>query len=156
MIAAVAAVNRRTIVIANAGGPVLMPWLADVPAVVLSWYAGQQGGAALARVLAGDVDPGGRLPVTFGVRESDYPARSPRQYSGVDFAKRYSEGAFIGYRHFDVHRIEPLFCFGHGLSYTELRYDHLHVDRPAAQGVRVRVTVRNIGNRTGTRSCSSI
>ena len=121
-----------------------MPWLAKVPTVLIAWYAGQQDGAALARVLAGDVDPGGRLPVTFGRRESDYPARSPERYPGVDFVENYGEGAFIGYRHFDALEIEPMFCFGHGLSYTSFSYE-----RPA--GHEAAAPQRNRDTRAGHR-----
>lgn len=152
LIAAVVAENPNTIVVANVGGPVTMPWLPHVPTVLIGWYAGQQDGTALARVLAGDVDPGGRLPVTFGLRQSDYPARNAERYPGVDFVEHYSEGAFIGYRHFDAREIEPMFCFGHGLSYTTFRYENLRVTRQDHAGaieVRVRVTVVNTGKCAG-------
>ncbi len=162
LIAAVAARNRRTVVVSNAGGPVTMPWLGDVAAVVQAWYAGQQDGAALARVLAGDVDASGRLPVTFGRREADYPARRPQQYPGVTvrgphqpdvtFSERYSEGRLIGYRHFDARGIEPLFCFGHGLSYTSFAYRDAHVrvtGSGASTTVHVAVAVLNTGARAG-------
>ena len=151
LIAMVAAVNSRTLVVSNAGGPILMPWLQQVPAILVSWYAGQQDGEALARVLAGDVDPAGRLPVTFGRHAEDYPARRARQYPGVDFVETYSEGPFIGYRHFDEYDVEPLFCFGHGLSYTRFAYEELHIDQTTRRGrpVQVRVTVRNVGDRDG-------
>jgi beta-glucosidase len=152
LIAAVAAANPRTIVVANVGGPVTMPWLAKVPTVLIGWYGGQQDGTALARVLAGDVDPGGRLPVTFGRHESDYPARSPERYPGVDFVENYGEGAFIGYRHFDALEIEPMFCFGHGLSYTTFRYQDMQVTKQQHDGaleIRVQVSVVNTGDRAG-------
>jgi beta-glucosidase len=143
---------HSTVVVANVGGPVTMPWLPQIRTVLIAWYAGQQDGAALARVLAGDVDPGGRLPVTFGRHESDYPARMAESYPGVDFVEHYREGAFIGYRHFDAHHIEPMFCFGHGLSYTSFRYERFHVTKHDDHGsieLRVQVTVVNTGDRAG-------
>ena len=153
LIAALAArTPAPTIVVGNVGGPVTMPWWRHVPTVLIAWYAGQQDGAALARVLAGDVDPGGRLPVTFGRHESDYPARKTESYPGVDLVEHYREGAFIGYRHFDALHIEPMFCFGHGLSYTTFRYERLRVTRRVhhdALEVRVQVTVVNTGDRAG-------
>lgn len=158
LVAAVAAANPRTVVVCNAGGPVRMPWRSDVPAVLAAWYAGQQDGEALARLLAGDVSPAGRLPVTFGRREADYPARTARQYPGVpatgdhqpdlDFEESYREGDLIGYRHFDARGIEPMFCFGHGLSYTTFEYRRMAVGARHGK-VWVEVTVRNTGDRPG-------
>jgi beta-glucosidase len=150
LIAAVAAANPRTIVVLETGGPVLMPWVDQVPAVVEAWYPGQEGGSAIAAALFGDVDPGGRLPATFPRDEGDKPANTPEQYPGVAENAQYSEGVFIGYRHYDEHGIEPLFPFGHGLSYTTFDYSRLRVRRPRRDGtVRVRVRVKNSGPRTG-------
>jgi len=150
LIAAVAAANPRTIVVLETGGPVLMPWVDQVPAVLEAWYPGQEGGTALARVLFGDVDPGGRLPATFPRNENDKPANTPQQYPGVAEEATYSEGVFVGYRHYDENAIEPLFPFGHGLSYTTFAYDRLRVRARRDGRVRVRVRVQNTGLRAGT------
>ncbi|MGI8334016.1 beta-glucosidase [Actinomadura scrupuli] len=146
LIAKVAAANPRTVVVLETGGPVLTPWAGQVAAVVEAWYPGEQGGTALARVLYGDVDPGGRLPVTFPAAEGDTPvAGDPRRYPGVDGTATYSEGVMVGYRHYDANGITPSFPFGFGLSYTTFGYGDLAV-RPGG----VSVTVTNTGQRTGT------
>ena len=151
LIEAVAGANPRTVVVLQTGGPVLTPWADRVSAVVEAWYPGQQAGPAIAAVLFGEVDPGGRLPVTFPVRARDIPtAGNRRQYPGVAERAEYSEGVFIGYRHYDEHGIRPAWPFGHGLSYTRFRYGKLRIDRSATGlGADVRVRVRNVGDRRG-------
>ncbi|WP_067478243.1 beta-glucosidase family protein [Actinomadura hibisca] len=145
LISAVAAANPNTIVVLETGGPVLTPWAGRVKGIVAAWYPGQQGGEALARVLYGDVDPGGRLPVTFPVAAGDAPtAGNPAQYPGVNKTVAFSEGVFVGYRHYDAKRIKPRFPFGHGLSYTTFRYGGLAVTPTGVQA-----TVTNTGSRTG-------
>ncbi|WP_394847898.1 glycoside hydrolase family 3 C-terminal domain-containing protein [Pendulispora brunnea] len=151
LVAAVAAANPRTVVVLSSGAPVNMPWASAVPSVLETWYAGEQDGAALADVLFGDAEPAGRLPVTFPVEAADGPIRSPEQYPGVDLRYTYAEKLEVGYRWFDAHAIEPLFPFGHGLSYTSFAYSHLGIERPAPDGsVRISFDVRNTGARTGT------
>ena len=129
LIDAVAAVNRRTIVVLNTGGPVLMPWLHHVEGVLEAWYPGQQFGAALASVLFGDSDPGGRLPITFPAGDAQGPAppTRPERYPGVNGEQRYDEGIFVGYRWYDQFRQQPLFPFGYGLSYADFRFRDLRV-----------------------------
>lgn len=145
LIRAVSAANPRTVVVMQTGAPVLTPWAGDVAALVEAWYPGQQGGHAVARMLYGDVDPGGRLPVTFPVAERDTPTGTDRRrYPGVNGKVHYSEGIFVGYRHYDARGIAPRFPFGHGLSYTTFAYRDLVV-RPRS----VTVTVVNTGGRTG-------
>jgi beta-glucosidase len=142
----VAAVNPRTVVIVNAGAPVTMDWADHVPAVLQLWYPGQEGGDALADVLFGDVNPSGRLPLTFPQRLEDTPAylNDPGEAGHV----LYGEGVFVGYRFYEARRIEPRFAFGHGLSYTTFAYGDLAVrDRQAA--IEVAVDVTNTGARTG-------
>jgi beta-glucosidase len=152
LIAAVARANPRTVVVLNSGGPLLMdPWIASVPAVVQAFYPGQEGGRALADVLLGDADPAGRLPVTFPRRWEDSPAYG--HYPGKDGAVRYEEGIFVGYRHFDRAGLEPLFPFGHGLSYTTFTYENLNVSPSALTGdgkLTVSLDVKNTGARDGT------
>jgi beta-glucosidase len=150
LIEAVAAANRRTIVVLDNGGPVLMPWLNRVSAVVEAWYPGQQFGAALASVLFGDSDPGGRLPVTFPASDFQGPApvTRPERYPGIDNEVRYDEGLLVGYRWYDATGQRPLFPFGYGLSYTRTRIDDLRV-WSRGDHVTASVRVTNVGDRAG-------
>ena len=116
LVAAVVAANPNTVVVLNTGSPVTMPWLDDVPAVVQLWFPGQEIGDALADVLTGAAEPGGRLPVTFPRRIDDTPAFA--HHPGTDGRAVYGEGLLIGHRWYDAHDIEPLFPFGFGLGYT--------------------------------------
>jgi beta-glucosidase len=139
----VAAANRRTIVVVNAGAPVLLPWAEDVPAVLLTWFGGQEFGHALADVLLGAAEPGGRLPTTWPATTEGLPAVRPQ-----DGVLAYDEGLFIGYRAHDRDDRAPRFPFGHGLGYTE--WDYLDVTAAAADDDRtLRVTLRNTGDRRG-------
>ncbi|MFC4440280.1 MULTISPECIES: glycoside hydrolase family 3 C-terminal domain-containing protein [Natrialbaceae] len=95
-----------------------------------TWYPGQTDGEALADVLFGDADPGGRLLVTFGRSPADYPTADEAAFPATDDVARYDEGVFVGYRYFDEHDLEPLFPFGHGLSYATSEYDDGTVPRP--------------------------
>jgi beta-glucosidase len=151
LIDAVAAVNRRTIVVLNTGGPVLMPWLDHVEAVLQAWYPGQQFGTALAAVLFGDSDPGGRLPITFPASDTQEPAppTRPERYPGVNGEQRYDEGIFVGYRWYDQFRQRPLFPFGYGLSYADFRFGDLRV-RPDHGGVMATTRVTNTSRRAGS------
>jgi beta-glucosidase len=151
LIDAVAAVNRRTIVVLDGGGPVLMPWRDRVAAVLEAWYPGQQFGAALAAVLFGDRDPGGRLPVTFPASDTQGPAppTRPERYPGVNGDERYDEGLLVGYRWYDATGQHPLFPFGYGLSYARFRFGDLRVkvDRDA---VIASARVTNTSDRAGS------
>jgi len=146
LIRAVAAANRRTIVVVNAGAPVAMPWADDVAAIIQLWFPGMEGGNALADVLFGDVNPSGRLPTTFPRRLEDCPATP--YYPGQNGVVQYTEGMLVGYRHYDRARIAPKFCFGHGLSYTRFEYANLRVSSDASV-VHGSVEVTNAGNRSG-------
>jgi beta-glucosidase len=152
LIEAVAGVNRRTIVVLNTGGPVLMPWLGRVDAVLQAWYPGQQFGTALAGVLWGDSDPGGRLPVTFPASDAQGPAPPgrPERYPGVGGQERYDEGILVGYRWYDEFRQRPLFPFGYGLSYARFRFDGLHVSVARDGSVSASVRVTNVSGRAGS------
>ncbi|WP_189426108.1 beta-glucosidase [Devosia pacifica] len=155
LIEAVASANPRTIVVLQTGGPVEMPWLERVSAVLEAWYPGQEAGNAIADVLTGAAEPGGRLPQTFPVKWLDNPAHSQNRevYPGQDGHVRYAEGVFIGYRHYDKHGIAPLFPFGFGLSYTQFALSDPAVDetRFEADGsATVSVTVENTGSRPGS------
>jgi beta-glucosidase len=125
-----------------------MPWIDEVPTVVLAYYPGQEGGHAVANVLTGEVNPSGKLPVTFPKRLEDNP--SFINYPGHREV-RYGEGIFVGYRYYDEKQVEPLFPFGHGLSYTTFAYGDLNVpaETSADEPVRVAVTVTNTGEHAG-------
>ncbi|WP_158853834.1 beta-glucosidase [Halorhabdus sp. CUG00001] len=149
LVAAVADVAEKTVVVCNTAGPVRMPWAGAVDAIVETWYPGQEDGHVTASVLFGDVDPSGRLPVTFARRTDHYPASTEAQYPGIDLEAEYSEGVFVGYRHFDNADIEPLFPFGHGLSYTDFEYTDVSVESGDGPAATVEVTVENVGGRDG-------
>lgn len=148
LIRAVAAVNPNTVVVLNAGAPVAMPWADEVAAIVHAYYPGMENGNAVSRVLLGEVNPSGKLPVTFPVRLEDTPAFV--NYPGGKEV-RYGEGIFVGYRHYDAKDVAPLFPFGHGLSYTEFAYSDLQVSERVKPGepVAVSITVKNTGDRVG-------
>jgi beta-glucosidase len=151
LIAAVAKANKNTVVVINAGGPVIMTrWIAQVPAIVDMWYGGQEGGNAIADVLFGDADPSGKLPVSFVKQWKDSPAYG--HYPGENLQVDYAEGIYVGYRYFDKQKIEPLFPFGFGLSYTRFDYSDLKVspgEVSSGQPVEVSLQVRNSGSRPG-------
>lgn len=154
LVEAVAASNRRTIVVLKTGSAVLMPWIEKVPAVIEAWYAGEEDGNVIADVLFGAVDPAGKLPITFPRSLADVPANTPEQYPGVDGVARYSEGAFVGYRYYDAKNIKPLFPFGFGLSYTTFTFSHLTLSRSSISAkspgtITVAVDVRNTGSTSG-------
>lgn len=164
LIEAVARANPRSVVVLQTGGAVTMPWNRRVPAVLQAWYGGTRGGAATARVLFGDVNPSGRLPVSVPKADSDLPTYAPEQFPGVDQIAKFSEGLATGYRHFNTPghpRAE--YAFGHGLSYTSFSYSALTLDRrsfrpgtPGTDGtlkgqpaVTASFTVTNTGRRAG-------
>lgn len=151
LVRAVAAANPHTVVVVDSGAPVLMPWVDDVPAVLEAWYPGEEDGNALAALLFGDVNPSGKLPVTFPRTESQTPVSSPDRFPGVDGTATYSEGLQVGYRWYDAKGEDPLFPFGFGLSYTTFALDKLHVTPVIAPGGRVHgsVEVTNTGDRAG-------
>ncbi|MER7534778.1 glycoside hydrolase family 3 C-terminal domain-containing protein [Streptomyces sp. NPDC097704] len=141
LVRAVAAVNPNTVVVVNAGSPVELPWREDVAAILLSWFPGQEGGAALADVLTGAEEPGGRLPTTWPVTLADAPVT---EVTPTDGELHYGEGVFIGYRAWDKAGAVPAYPFGHGLGYTTWSYDTLTATPDA---VTVRIT--NTGDRPG-------
>lgn len=150
LIARVAAANRNTVVVINAGSPVEMPWADSVPAILQSWYGGQEAGNALADILFGDATPSGKLPTTFPRHLEETPAYI--NYPGENGHVLYGEGLFVGYRYYDARRIDPLFPFGHGLSYTTFSYSNLRLNgEQFGPGDRIAVTldVTNTGTRAG-------
>jgi beta-glucosidase len=162
LIEEIAAANPRTIVILNTGGPVAMPWKDKVRAILQMWFPGQEGGWATADILLGRANPAGRLPVTFPVKIEDTPAhaeghperwKTPPPPGGTGInpnapAAVFSEGIAVGYRWYDQQKIEPLFPFGYGLSYTRFEYGNLSVKRNG-NGADVTFTLRNRGSRRG-------
>lgn len=146
LIEAVAQANKRTVVILNTGGAVLMPWLPHVAAVLEAWYPGEQTGRAIADVLFGDINPSGKLPETFPQNELQAPAASEDRFPGRNNVSRYDEGLLVGYRWYDAKDRMPLFPFGFGLSYTQFTLDQLRLDRGASTAT-ARLT--NSGDRAG-------
>ena len=149
LVRAVAAANPRTVVVVNSGSPVLMPWRDDVAAVLLTWFGGQEYGNALADILIGRAEPGGRLPTTWPAAAADVPVID---VTPVDGAVRYSEGIHIGYRAWLRSDAVPAYEFGHGLGYTDWQLDDVELDSDSiAEGAAVTATVRltNTGHRTG-------
>lgn len=147
LISRVAAANPNTVVVLNAGSPLAMPWLDQVAALLQLWYPGQESGHALADVLFGDVNPCGKLPTTFPKRLQDNPAYI--NYPGENGRVLYGEGIFVGYRYYDKKDIEPLFPFGHGLSYTTFEYSDLEIDNSPDGEITVSVKITNTGKRAG-------
>ncbi|WP_284313505.1 beta-glucosidase family protein [Labrys miyagiensis] len=153
LIAAVAKANPRTIVVLETGGPVFMPWLSQVGAVLEAWYPGTSGGEAIARILSGEVDPSGHLPATFPASLSQLPRPQLDGDAKLDEDAHPStnynvEGAAVGYKWFDKRALTPLFPFGYGLSFTRFDLGGLSAE-PAGEGIRVSLSVRNVGKVEG-------
>ncbi len=178
LVKAVAAANPRTVVVLKSGSAVLMPWVEQVPAILEAWYPGEEDGNAVAAVLFGDFNPSGKLPITFPKSLDDVPANTAEQFPGVGpvvafknnyndekdksppgsgGVARYSEGVFVGYRHYDATGIVPLFPFGHGLSYTNFTYKDLKISpvevslgKEHSWKVAIDVMVANGGGMSGS------
>ena len=166
LIAAVATANPHTVVVVESGGPVTMPWVGKVSAILEAWYAGSAGSDAVANILFGDVNPSAKLPITFPKTEADLPhptvvkpgpASLPNYMSGepwkqiatglAPFQVTYDEGVKVGYKWYDAEKKPVLFPFGHGLSYTTYSYSNLKV--MPGKTPRVTFTLTNTGNRAG-------
>src|SRR6185312_9511283 len=151
LIEQVAAANPRTVVVLETGTAVTMPWINKVAGVVEAWYAGSAGDKALANVLLGNVDPSGKLAISFPKSEKDLPhpviPTEPPQDQAMNYAVEYSEGAKVGYKWYEAENKKPLFAFGFGLSYTAYAYSDLKIDSSAGA---VHFTVKNTGTRPGT------
>jgi len=149
----IARLNKNIIVVLSAGGNVDMTkWIGSVPALIHAWYPGQEGGAALAQILFGEVSPSGKLPASFEGRWEDNAAFKNYYPKSPDKHVKYEEGVFLGYRSFDRSEVKPLFPFGFGLSYTQFQYSDLTVT-PSSSGLNGTVVVsfkiKNIGQREG-------
>lgn len=167
LIAAVAKAQPKTVAVLETGGPVLMPWIASVPAVLQAWYPGQRGGEAIANILTGKVTPSGRLPITFPAAASQAPRAAPvgldrltsveaqaaanpanaSSFQLESFPVEYVEGANVGYRWYEKQRQRPLFAFGHGLSYTSFAYRNAVVT--GGRSLSVTFDIVNTGKRAG-------
>ncbi len=149
LIAEVARANPRCVIVLNTPGPILMPWLDNVAAVLQVWYPGEQFGTALARVLFGDEDPGGRLPVTFPAHAGQGPVQSAEQYPGVGGVATYTEDILVGYRFFAANDQQPSFPFGHGLSFARFSYENLTIRRPGPGQLQLSFGIVNNSPRPG-------
>jgi len=153
LIREISKVNKNTIIVITSGGAVDMTqWIDTVPAIIEAWYPGQEGGTALAQVLFGDYNPSGKLPASFERRWEDNAAFNTYYPKGDAKGVEYSEGVFVGYRHFDRSLVKPLFPFGFGLSYTQFAYSSLQISPQSgdlAQAVHISFDLRNIGERKG-------
>lgn len=156
LVSAVAEANPNTIVVIQAGSAVSMPWLNKVKGVVFAWYLGNETGNAIADIIYGYTNPSGRLPITFPRRELDIAANL--NYKSARTKTYYDEGIWVGYKHFNARGIDPLFPFGHGISYTTFVYSDLHISQlpespknVGADGWKmdVEVQVKNTGKEEG-------
>ncbi|MDR6978934.1 hypothetical protein J2X68_005668 [Streptomyces sp. 3330] len=153
LIEAVAAVNPHTVVVLNTSGPMLVPWLGRVKSVLQAWYQGAATGTSIANILYGDAEPGGRLPMTFPATEEQGPTRyTGGKNDAADGTLVYDEGIYVGYKWYDKHHAEPLFPFGHGLSYTSFQHEKVRVTSRGRgdEAAEVGVEVRNTGRRAGS------
>jgi len=148
LIESILKVNQNTIVIMNTGSPIEMPWVNQSPAILQVWLPGQEGGNAIANVIFGNVNPSGKLPVTFPKKLEDNPSHG---YYPGDKKVLYDEGIYVGYRHYDTKNVDPLFPFGHGLSYTKFDYGSIAGPSNITSGEKINlsITVKNSGQRKG-------
>lgn len=149
LIETICKLNKNTVVVLNTGSPCEMPWIDNANAILQCWFPGQEFGNSLADILIGKVNPSGKLPTTFPKKLSDTPAYST--YPGKDLQMDYEEGLFIGYRWYDRESIEPLFPFGHGLSYTSFEYSNLRAIPPKGDSsvAAFEVDITNTGDVAG-------
>ena len=147
LIEAILETNQNTVVVINTGSPIHMPWEKKAKAIIQTWFAGQEFGNALVDILSGKVNPSGKLPTTFPVRIEDTPAY--KNYPGNDLQMNYDEKQLVGYRWYEVKSIRPLFCFGHGLSFTNFNYQNLEVTTDSDFVVTCNFEIQNIGDISG-------
>lgn len=153
LVQCVAAVNPNVVVLLNAGGNVDMSkWIDKVPSLLHLWYAGQEGGTAVADILFGEVNPSGKLPVSFEKKWEDNPAYPYYYDEDGDKRVEYKEGLFMGYRFYDTSKVKPQFPFGYGLSYTKFKYSHLQISKDANEKAKLKIkfTIHNTGKYDGS------
>ena len=149
LIKAVLKANPKTIVVLMGGGAIDMSqWIDKTPAIMQAWYPGMEGGNALAKLIFGEANPSGKLPMTFPKKLEDDPAHKLGEYPGDAVNEYYYDDIYVGYRYFDTYKVEPQFAFGHGLSYTSFEYSNLKV-APGGKGAIISFTVKNTGKRAG-------
>ena len=149
LIKAVVAANPKTIVVLMGGGPIDMTaWESSVKGILQAWYPGMDGGNALAGILFGTVNPSGKLPMTFPRKLEDVPAHKLGQYPGDSVNVYYNDDIYVGYRYYDTYKVDPLYPFGHGLSYTSFQYENLQV-RNTPDGATATFTIKNTGKVAG-------
>jgi beta-glucosidase len=149
LIQTVAEANPRTVVVLHTSNPVAMPWLSKVAAVIEAFYPGQEAGSSIASILFGDVNPSGKLAMTFPANEHQGTGAFFLDYPGDGMTVNYSEGVLVGYRYYDAKKQEPLFPFGFGLSYTTFLYSGLVVQHAGGDQATVSVRATNTGKRSG-------
>ena len=149
LIKAVMAANPKTVVVLIGGGPIDMSqWVDGAKGIVQAWYPGMEGGNALAKIIFGQVNPSGKLPVSFPKKLQDSPAIKLGQYPGDSMTVNYLDDIYVGYRYYDTFKVEPQFAFGYGLSYTSFAYSNLQINA-AGKKATVTFTIKNTGNRDG-------
>lgn len=152
----VSEVNANTVVVIQTGSAISMPWLSKVKAVLYTWYLGNESGQAISDIIYGDVNPSGRLSITLPKKEEDIP--SFQDFKSSRTIVYYSEGIWMGYKHYNLRNISPLFPFGHGLSYTNWEYNNLNIKvkekyKNADEWcMEVSVDVNNVGKVEGSHS----
>jgi beta-glucosidase len=148
---AVLKANPKTVVVLMGGGPVdMQQWIDNTPAIVQAWYAGMEGGNALAKILFGELNPSGKLPMTFPKKLADHGDHALGEYPGdtVKLQLNYFDDIYVGYRYYDTYNVDPQFAFGHGLSYTSFAYSNMQIIKDA-KGATVRFNVKNTGKKKG-------
>ena len=150
LIKAVLKANPKTVVVLMGGGPIdITQWVDQSKAIIEGWYPGMEGGNALAKIIFGEVNPSGKLPMTFPKKLEESPAHKLGEFPGMNGTVHYNEGIFVGYRYFDTYKVEPQFAFGHGLSYTTFQYSNMSVQKMSGKQTIVKLTVKNTGKVAG-------
>ena len=147
LIEAILEANQNTVVVINTGSPIHMPWEKKAKAIIQTWFAGQEFGNALVDILSGEVNPSGKLPTTFPVKIEDTPAY--KNYPGKNLQMNYDEKLLVGHRWYEANSIKPLFCFGHGLSFTSFNYQNLEVTTGSDFVVTCKFEIQNTGDISG-------
>ena len=147
LIEAILEANQNTVVVINTGSPIRMPWEKKAKTIIQTWFAGQEFGNALVDILSGEVNPSGKLPTSFPVKIEDTPAY--KNYPGKDLQMNYDEKLLVGHRWYESNSIKPLFCFGHGLSFTSFNYQNLEVTTSSDFDVTCKFEIQNTGDISG-------
>ncbi|KAL0478030.1 beta-glucosidase [Acrasis kona] len=148
LVFAICSAQPNCVVVLHVVGSVVMPWIKLAKSVITATMPGQQAGEALANILYGDVNPSGRLPITYTQNEKDIPVNSQKQWPGVDLQSDYSEQLLVGYRWYDTNKKDPLFAFGHGLSYSDFQYINFKTERNG-DNLKLKVDIKNLSPRDG-------